>query len=33
MPYWEVPADVLEDPELFREWAERAIAHGHATAG
>ncbi len=32
MPYWEVPAEVLEDPELFTEWAERAIAVGHATA-
>ena len=32
MPYWEVPADVLEDPELFIAWAGRAIAVAHATA-
>ena len=23
--YWEVPADVLEDTELLREWAEKSI--------
>lgn len=24
--YYEVPVDVIEDPERLREWAERAIA-------
>ena len=24
MPYWEVPADVLEDKSLFKEWADKA---------
>lgn len=23
--YWSVPSDILEDPELFREWARAAI--------
>jgi len=23
--YWEVPADILEEPDLFREWARTAI--------
>ena len=23
--YWEVPTDILEDPELFLEWARAAI--------
>jgi len=32
MPYWSVPADLLEDRELFHEWAREAIAVGHATA-
>jgi DNA transformation protein and related proteins len=31
MPYWSVPADVLEDPELMAEWAGAAIAVAHAT--
>jgi DNA transformation protein len=26
MPYYEVPVDVLEDPEDFCAWAERALA-------
>lgn len=26
MQYYEVPADLLEDPEALRPWAERAIA-------
>ncbi len=26
MPYYEVPIDVLEDPEDFCAWAERALA-------
>lgn len=32
MPYWSVPVDVLEDDDLFAEWAQEAIAVGHATA-
>lgn len=32
MPYWSVPAEVLEDREMFHEWAREAIATGHATA-
>ena len=26
MGYYEVPADVLEDPDRLREWAEKALA-------
>ena len=26
MPYYEIPADVLEDRELLGKWAERALA-------
>ena len=26
MGYYEVPADLLEDPEMLRPWAEKAIA-------
>ena len=26
MGYYEVPADVLEDPHRLREWAEKALA-------
>jgi len=25
MPYYEIPADVLEDPEALGQWAERAL--------
>ena len=32
MPYYEVPAEVLEDPAACLEWAHAAIAAGHATA-
>lgn len=32
MPYYEVPADVIEDGDKFSEWANIAIAIGHATA-
>ena len=32
MPYYEVPADVLEDAEALLEWARTAIDVGHATA-
>ncbi len=32
MPYYEVPADVLEDMESMQEWARIAIDVGHATA-
>ena len=24
MPYWEVPADVIEDPELLKVWADKS---------
>lgn len=24
MPYWEVPADVIEDPELLKGWADKS---------
>jgi len=24
MPYWEVPADILEDPQAIRAWADKA---------
>jgi DNA transformation protein len=26
MPYYEIPVDVLEDPEVLRAWAEKALA-------
>ena len=26
MQYYELPADVLEDPDRLREWAEKALA-------
>ena len=32
MPYYGVPADVMEDGDAFGEWAITAIAVGHATA-
>ena len=32
MPYYEVPADVLEDTMKLLEWANISIAIGHATA-
>lgn len=32
MPYYEVPADVLEDVDALQEWARIAIDVGHATA-
>lgn len=32
MPYWSVPADLLEDREQLLDWADEAIAVGHATA-
>jgi len=32
MPYYEVPADVLEDRTMLLESAEISIAVGHATA-
>jgi len=28
MPYWEVPADVIEDPRAIRDWALRAWEAG-----
>ena len=24
MPYWEVPADVIEDPQLLKQWADKS---------
>ncbi len=24
MPYWEVPAEVIEDPETLKDWADRS---------
>ena len=32
MPYYSVPADVMEDTDKFNEWAATSIAIGHATA-
>ena len=32
MPYYGVPAEVMEDGDDFGEWAVTAIAVGHATA-
>ncbi len=32
MPYYEVPADVMEDTALLQDWARTSIAIGHATA-
>jgi len=31
MPYYEVPVDVMENSDAFREWAEEAISIGDAT--
>jgi DNA transformation protein len=33
MQYYEVPADVLEDPEALRAWAEAAIAVARRAKG
>ena len=27
MPYWTLPDDALDDPELACDWARRALAH------
>ena len=32
MPYWSVPAQVLEDADQVHAWAREAIAVGHATS-
>jgi len=32
MPYYEVPAEIMEDIALLHEWARTSIAIGHATA-
>lgn len=32
MPYWSVPAEVLDDDDRFAAWARDAVAVGHATA-
>ena len=29
MPYYEIPPEVLEDPEEFVEWAHRSLAIAH----
>jgi TfoX/Sxy family transcriptional regulator of competence genes len=31
MKYWEVPVDVLEDPEKLQVWAQTAIAVARST--
>lgn len=32
MPYYEVPEEVMENPEMFIEWAGISIDIGHRTA-
>ena len=32
MPYYEVPADVMDDEALLLDWAQEAARVGHATA-
>ncbi len=32
MPYWEVPAEVIEDTAKLHKWARTSIVIGHATA-
>ena len=32
MPYWSVPADLLDDREQLLDWAAEAVEVGHATA-
>jgi DNA transformation protein len=32
MPYYEVPAEIMEDTASLYEWARTSIAIGHATA-
>ncbi len=32
MPYYEVPAEIMEDTALLRMWAGISMAIGHATA-
>ncbi len=32
MPYYEVPAEIMEDTVLLRKWAGTSMAIGHATA-
>lgn len=32
MPYWSVPADVLDNSDMLKVWTSDAIAVGHATA-
>ncbi len=32
MPYYQVPAGVVEDPTTLRTWAQTSIAIAHATA-
>jgi DNA transformation protein len=33
MPYYELPADVLEDPDQLRSWTERAVAVARRSKG
>ena len=32
MPYFEVPAEIMEDTSLLQDWALTSITIGHATA-
>jgi hypothetical protein len=32
MPYWSVPAAILDDQEEFEKWAKQAITVAHAGA-
>lgn len=32
MPYYEVPAEIIEDDSLLLEWAHTSITVGHSTA-
>ncbi len=32
MPYYEVPAEIMEDTATLHDWARTSIAIGHATA-
>ncbi len=32
MPYYEVPAELLEDSTMLHDWARTSVAIGHATA-
>ncbi len=32
MPYYEVPAEIMEDSATLHDWARTSVAIGHATA-